>query len=75
MLVTHASHVFFSFAPVEHSLCAQVPPPQLWWQTELTSPTQIESHAVVQQYEAEAQTSTAHGSQPLSRAPPVEQIG
>jgi hypothetical protein len=50
--VTHESQPLFSFLPVLHSECEHVPPlPPLhdslqYWPT---SPTQIESHAVVQQ--------------------------
>src|SRR5581483_11143459 len=53
------------------------PPPPVhdWPHTELTSPTQIESHAVAQQYESAAQILVAHGSQPEVSLPPDEQIG
>jgi homeobox protein ESX1 len=76
-LVTQASQPLLSFVPVLHSGCVHVPPPppQVWPQTELTSPTQIESHAVVQQYESAAQMLAAHESQLPVSAPPVEQIG
>jgi len=74
--VTHESQPFLSFAPVAHSLCVQVvPPPHDWWHTDETSPTQIESHAVVQQYESTAQISPAQVSHEPSRSVPVVQIG
>ena len=74
--VTHESQPFLSFAPLAHSLCVQVePPPHDWWHTDETSPTQIESHAVVQQYESAAQISPAHVSHEPSSSAPVEQIG
>ena len=70
MLAAQLSHELVSFLPVAQMLCEQVEPPlplplppppppppeQLSPQTEPTSPTQIESHAVEQQYESAAQT-------------------
>ena len=60
----HVSHVFVSLMPVEHSECAHVeppppppPPPEHDSpHTDATSPTQIESHDVAQQYESAAHT-------------------
>jgi len=51
MLPAHASHVLDSLLPEAQIECAQVepPPPQDWPQIEATSPTQMLSHAVVQQ--------------------------
>jgi hypothetical protein len=74
-LVTHESQPLVSLVPVEHSGCPQVPPPHDSWQTELTSPTQSESHAVVQQYESTAQICSAHALVQPWRPTPVEQIG
>ncbi len=64
-----------SLLPLEHSLCVHEPVEHDWPQIELTSPTQIESHAVVQQYESCAQISPAQVLQLPSRFEPVEQIG
>src|SRR5690349_16351866 len=75
MLPAQLSQVLLSFTPVEQIGWAQVPPPQVWWQTDETSPTQIESHAVVQQYESTAQMLPAQVSHDAVSAPPVEQIG
>ena len=49
IVAARESQLLVSFVPVEQSECAHVPPPQDWLQTELTSPTQIESHDVLQQ--------------------------
>ena len=51
MLPAHASHVFDSFEPLAQIEWAQVepPPPHDWPQIDETSPTQMLSHAVVQQ--------------------------
>jgi hypothetical protein len=46
-------------------LCPQIDP---------TSPTQMLSHAVEQQYESEKHTCIAHGSQEPFSAPPDEQM-
>jgi hypothetical protein len=79
IFVTHASQPDFSFVPVLHSECVHVvpPPPPLHDSphTLATSPTQMLSHAVVQQYESTAQISVAHGSHPVCSTLPVEQIG
>jgi hypothetical protein len=65
MTPAHESHVFVIFVPVEQMECEQLlppppppppPPEQLSPQIEPTSPTQIESHDVEQQYESDAQT-------------------
>jgi hypothetical protein len=63
--LAHESQPFFSFAPVAHGSCLHVPipppldppldppeeppPPQVLLQIEATSPTQIESHWLLQQ--------------------------
>lgn len=78
MLVTQASQPDLSLVPAEHSACVHVPlPPPVhdWPHTEATSPTQIESHAVVQQYESAVQIDAAQLSQLPVRLAPVEQIG
>ena len=77
IFVTHGSQPDLSFAPVKHSECAHVPAPVLvhvCLHTLVTSPTQMLSHAVVQQYASTAQTSVAHGSQLAVSAAPAEQI-
>ena len=68
--VAHELQPSTSAAPEVHSSCAQLPPPHAWPQIDVTSPTQTESHDVVQQYESEAQTLVTHGSQPLTSAAP-----
>ena len=75
ILVAQGSQLLFSLLPCEQMGCAQVPPPQDLPQIEATSPTQIESHAVLQQYESAAQILPAQGSQLEVRGLPCEQIG
>jgi hypothetical protein len=70
-----ASHDAVSLVPVEQIAWAQVPPPQVWWHTEATSPTQVASHELLQQNESAAQIEAAQVSHEAVRAPPVEQIG
>src|SRR5438094_740621 len=48
---------------------------QVWPQTDWTSPTQILSHDVEQQYESAAQIFCAHASHVAVSLVPVEQIG
>jgi hypothetical protein len=43
-------------------------------QIDVTSPTQVASHATWQQYESSLQTFAAHGSQLATSAPPAEQM-
>jgi hypothetical protein len=72
--VTHGSQPEVSAAPVTHLSWTQLPPhdmPQML----PTSPTQIESHESVQQNESTAQIDVTHGSQPETRATPVEHSG
>ena len=70
-----ASHEAVSLPPVAQIAWAQVPPPQVWWQTEATSPTQTESHELLQQNESTAQIEAAQLSHDDVSLPPVEQIG
>ena len=58
-----------------HELPPPPPDEQVSLQIELTSPTQTESHEVVQQYESDAHTLCAQLSHEPVSAPPVEQIG
>lgn len=55
MLAAQVSHDPVSLAPVEQMAWAQVPPPQVWWHTDETSPTQTESHELLQQNESAVQ--------------------
>jgi hypothetical protein len=71
--VTHGSQPLWSATPVTHLLCAQLPA-QLMPQTLETSPTQMLSQLVLQQYESTAQICVTHGSQPLWSAAPVEHL-
>ena len=72
MAVTHVSQPDVSVPPVLHSSWAHCEP-QVWPHTEPTSPTQIESHPVVQQYGSTAQIDDTQALQPLASAPPVVQ--
>jgi hypothetical protein len=66
MELTHESQLALSFAPAAHGSCAQLDPnapAQVLPQMLPTSPTQMESHALLQQYESAAQTSFTHASQ------------
>jgi hypothetical protein len=47
---------------------------QVWWQTDETSPTQTESHVLLQQNESALQICVAHGSQVFTSFAPVVQI-
>src|SRR5204862_3181497 len=47
---------------------------QLWWQTDVTSPTQMLSQLLAQQNESAAQIWVTHGSQPLVSLAPTVQI-
>ena len=68
--MTQASQPLVRFVPVLHSSCAHCLVHD-WPQIDPTSPTQIESHEVVQQYESAAQILVTHASQPLASAAPV----
>jgi hypothetical protein len=69
------SHDAVSLPPVAQIAWAQLPPPQVWWQTEETSPTHTESHELLQQNESAAQIWAAQLSHDAVSLPPVEQIG
>jgi len=84
ILAAQVSQVPVSLTPELQIEWAQVlppppppPPPPVHdcLQTDWTSPTQIESHELLQQNESAAQTFAAQVSHAEVRAPPVEQIG